>query len=606
MRPILTDMAVSLWRLLPGNPIVVRVVQGGSKRTQHFWVRTLYLLVLLFVMLVTWLQFSGASNSLGDLAKTSTSIFEWISILQLAMICFLAPVFTAGAISQEKDAETFNVLLTTPLTNAQIVLGSLMSRLFFVIMLLLSGLPIFCITMLYGGVTSHQIFLSFGIAGCTAILTGSLAIMISIMRVGTRGAVFSFYMGIALFLLAGLAAGTWSTTHVPESIPPGGTEGMSFLAPLHPLLALNVALNWTPPPEAAAVDHYGWPINAMLTSPPAAYMAITVWASLLMVVLATFFVRRGARLGEPTWWSRLWHRWVRTNADGERTRRVRHVWSNPVAWREAVTRASAASSNLVRYSYLAGGTTAALLLLVSYGGGRLTAADARNWMTAIVLIEFITVMLMAANTAATAITREREAGTMELLLSTPLTSRYIIWGKLRGLVSFTVPLLAVPAMTVLLAAIHDLLIGAPKPVVSLTSALLLPPLLLVYSAFACMLGLHMSLKSKRSVQAVLASVGILIVVAFGLGLCAFGFLNAAGPLAALLGPLTFVTAIWMVLNPGELASGTWLASTWSVVSVHVFLSIGAVLGVGLYGAIVAGTYRSMITNFDMIVRKQSR
>lgn len=607
MRPIITDVALSFWRLLPANPIVVRVVHGGSKRAQHLWVRGGYLVVLLLVMLATQLAQGDSSDSLVERAKTSTRVFELISILQLGMMCFLAPVFTAGAITQEKDAETFNVLLTTPLTNAQIVLGSLLSRLFFVIMLLLSGLPIFCITMLYGGVTAHQIFLSFGIAGCTAVLTGSLAILTSIMRVGTRGTVFSFYAGIALFLFGGLALGYWPQTHVLESIPPGAKEGMSWLAPFHPILALMVALNQTPPPDALAVQHYGWPFNTMLASPHTAYMWLTLLGSTVMVVLATFFVRRGARLGELNWWTRLWRKWVRTTTNGERIRRARRVWSNPVAWREAATRGSAASSSLARYGYIVCGVVAAALLLIfHHAEGSKPGVPARDWLSGVVLIEFVTVMLMAINAAATAITREREDGTMELLLSTPLTSRYIVWGKLRGLVSFTIPLMAVPAGTVLLLAIHDLAFSIDPPVVSLGSALLLCPLLLVYSALTCILGLQMSLKSKRSVQAVLASVGILVVVGFGLGLCALGSVSAAGPLGALLAPLTFVTAVWIVLNPDFVVDQMRLATRLPTPDVQVYLVIGTIIAIGLYSAIVVGIYKSMVRDFDMIVRKQSR
>ena len=129
----------------------------------------------------------GASvSTLSSLAKGASTVFMWASITQLSLMCFLAPVFTAGAITQERDAQTFNILITTPLSNAQIVLGSLMSRLFFLLVLLAAGLPIFLLTMVYGGVTLAQIVQSFAIAGATAVVTGSLAICISMIRVGTR------------------------------------------------------------------------------------------------------------------------------------------------------------------------------------------------------------------------------------------------------------------------------------------------------------------------------------------------------------------------------------------------------------------------------------
>jgi ABC-type transport system involved in multi-copper enzyme maturation permease subunit len=621
-RPIITDIGLALWRLLPANPIVLRVVKIGGKRPQHFWIRTGYLLIMLFVMLIVVQTQPDAGNSLGARAKAYSTVFQYISVLQLAMMCFLAPVFASGAISQEKDSETFNVLLTTPLSNAQIVLGSLMSRMFFVLILLLSGVPIFCITMLFGGVTTHQIFLSFGIAACTALVTGALAITVSVVRIGTRGTIFSFYAGIAIYLFAGLALGLWSRTHVPESIPPGQTSGMSWLAPYHPFLALKVALNQTPPPPKSAVAHYGWPASTLLASPHTSYMALSLLASVLMVGFATFFVRRGVKQGETSLLKRLLARLrLRRSgeSDGERRRRARHVWANPVAWREAAAQGSASGNRLIYYGYLVGGIVAAVALLLAHNGGQLATVSvpvatavrtvsvpARDWLTGIVLVEFVTVVLMAINSGATAISREREAGTMELLLTTPLTSQYIVWGKLRGLVSFTLPLMAIPAGTVLMMAINDTIHRANPPVVHWTSAILLPPLLLVYSALVCVLSLQMSLKSKGSVQAILTSVGIITVIGFGLGLCAYGTLQTADAVAGITAPFTFVTAIWMVLNPDDIARSLPGRGNWNPDEIQVYLFVGTIIALCLYGGIVAGMYRTMVRDFDIIVRKQSR
>lgn len=605
MRPVVEEVGLALWQLLPANPIVVRVVQCSSKRLQHLWVRLLYLVVLFFVLMITQ-SYSGSANSLSELAKRSSRVFEGISILQLAMMCFLAPIFTAGAISQEKDAETFNVLLTTPLTNAQIVLGSLLSRLYFVIMLLVAGLPVFCITMLFGGVTTGQIFMSFGIAGCTAVLTGSLAILISVVRVGTRGTIFSFYVGIALYLAIGLGLGYLPKTIVPESIVPGVSQGMTWMTIIHPYWALLVALNQIQPPMPAAVADYPWPLRSMLAEPQSAYMVLTLLTSVVLVGAATFFVRSGAKQGELSWIRKRFNQLWRPK-EGERTRRVRRVWSNPVAWREAVTRASAASSSLMRYSYLGMGILAGVYFVWCYANGDFASvATARNWLTAIVMVEFLVVLLMAANTAATAITRERDDATMELLLVTPLTSKYIVWGKLRGLVSFAVPLMMVPAATVLVVAFYDLSKGSTPPCVSLIQALILPALLSIYAALACMLGLQMSLKSKRSVQAVLASIGVLIVAGFGLGLCALGATNATAQVGAIIAPLTFVTSIYFVLNPEAVVTGFAGMAGSSPVQLHVLLAVGTLIAVALYGAVVAGTYRSMVANFDMVIRKQSK
>jgi ABC-type transport system involved in multi-copper enzyme maturation permease subunit len=375
---------------------------------------------------------------------------------------------------------------------------------------------------------------------------------------------------------------------------------------VHPFWALQVALNQIHPPLPASVADYTWPLNHMLARPQSAYMAITLLASVVLVTLATILVRSGTKQGELSWLRKRFERLWRKPA-GERTRRVRRVWSNPVAWREAVTRASAASSNLMRYSYLGFGVLASVYFLWCYAGGKFpTTNAARDWLTWTVMIEFFVVLLMAANTAATAITRERDEGTMELLLVTPLTSQYLIWGKLRGLVSFAVPLMTIPAATVIAVAIYDLAQGSKTPVVSPVQAIVLPVQLSTYAAIVCMIGLQMSLKSRGSVQAVIASIGILIVAGFGLGLCAVGATKATAEIGTLMAPLTFVTAVFFTLDPENFIGNMSSRSSIGRMDIEAFLLIGTVLAAVLYGAIVAGAYRSMIAKFDMIIRKQSK
>src|SRR3984957_18329126 len=132
------------YRLLPANPILIRVVDSGGKRRRDLFIRCIYLGLLVGLVLVAILSSGDASSStdLSTLAKTSSKIFQQMSYLQLGLVALLAPIFTAGAITQEKDSQTYDILLTTPLTNAQIVLGSLLRRVFFVVALLVSGIPI--------------------------------------------------------------------------------------------------------------------------------------------------------------------------------------------------------------------------------------------------------------------------------------------------------------------------------------------------------------------------------------------------------------------------------------------------------------------------------
>src|SRR5437667_258364 len=158
------------------------------------------------------------------------------------MVDYHAPVFTAGAITQEKDSQTYDILLATPLTNGQIVLGSLLSRLFFVIALLVSGIPIFSITQIFGGVSIASIVKSFGIAAATAFVTGALAMAIAVFKVGTRRTIFSFYLFVVIYLVGVFLLDRLAYFKVPViDIGTGnvvrGTT--SWFTGLHPFLALQ-------------------------------------------------------------------------------------------------------------------------------------------------------------------------------------------------------------------------------------------------------------------------------------------------------------------------------------------------------------------------------
>ncbi|MFN9974677.1 MAG: ABC transporter permease subunit, partial [Phycisphaerae bacterium] len=120
--------------LVPLNPIAVRLVQNGSRRTRHLYIRAGYLAVLILVLLWSLIARLGAGElDYRELAINAAGSFTFIAYLQLGLICILTPVFMAGAIAQESSPRTWEVLLTTPLTAGQIVLGNLLGRLFFII-----------------------------------------------------------------------------------------------------------------------------------------------------------------------------------------------------------------------------------------------------------------------------------------------------------------------------------------------------------------------------------------------------------------------------------------------------------------------------------------
>ena len=602
MNQLAGRILLGLWHLVPANPILVRVVHGASRRPRHNHLRFLYLLVLV-VVTVGSLTFSMGNNtsSLTDLAKEASQTFRSAALIQLGLMCVLAPVFTAAAITQERDAQTFNILLSTPLTNAQIVLGTLMSRLYFVIMLLVAGLPVFLIMMVYGGVTRSQVLQSFVLSGSTAVLTGALAICIAMIGVGTRRTIFSFYLAIALYLIAGYLFAGWSQTWVDVAPTNVNAVKMSYLAPLHPFLALDVALNRTPAPDASYLTGYSSWARFALAQPAAAYVTWTMVTGLLLVIFSMFFVRRSANAGERTILTRI-RELLPTRSAGATTRPPRTVWVNPVAWREAKTRGQ--NGGLLRWILLLGGGAASAWLFIAYLTESLPAQDVRAVLAGLIIVQFAIALIIATNTAATSITKERENMTMDILLTTPVTSKYILWGKLRGLVNFALPLIAGPVVALLAFGIVGLVSETDVPIVWIEAAVELGIMMVMFTGLACVVAIQISLSSRKNVTAVMYSIGLLIV---GCGmLTAFGMTLAdtGGRSGAFLAQVSPFSAIWYVINP-ELLFEQSVDFVHNARATRTVAAVGATIASVVLAVTVYVIYTGLVRNFDMTVRKQS-
>ncbi len=579
------------------------------------------------------------ARSLSDLAKASAQVFAYISYVQLGMICLLAPVFCAAAITQERDAQTYNILLATPLTNLQIVLGSLFSRLYYIVALLLSGVPVFAITLFYGGVTAGAISTSFAIAMSTAFFTGSLAIAIAVFRLGSGKTVFWFYVFnaiylVGIFLIDVNISGTGGT----------GPAQTTWLTGIHPFLALQSVVSpssYVTPDPTSLTDTW-WGVRWYLAYPAQAYIAITSIASLLLVGPSAIVLRRIAQRSEVGLWSFV--RNILMRGKEARGRKSRTVWNNPVAWREAATRAGFSGRGIARWTTISVGLSAAAVILYFYHAGKLDVAATRRFLMGLFVVEFSVALLVATNTSASAVTRERESQTLDLLLVTPITSRYYLWGKLRGLVSFMLPFAALPTLTVLVVILYDVAVGtalgmsketvmgfvppSPTPVqlvgfwqrfnsrewvVWPETLISLPLLLTAMMAWACMLGLQLSLKWSKTIVAVMASVGMLAGICSLLGLCGFTAASHVKGFGLFVAAFSPFTAICVMINPQEYAAESFGATGMfnpastdaypeSIGRAILFISI--LMAIAAYCLLVWTMYRSMVKNFDMIIRRQ--
>ena len=603
------------------NPIAVRLVQNASRRTKHLYVRSAYLAVLILVLLWAMLgNTPGGNVSYRDLASAGATSFAWIAYLQVALICVLSPVFMAGAIAQEANPKTWDILLTTPMSKLEIVLGNLLGRLFFVLALLFASLPLFALTQFFGGVPGKSIIASYVVSAGAAILVGAIAISLSVSRLVGQRAVFTFYVSVVTYIATTIAIDAWLRTR-GMGMGTGGS-GVTMVTSLNPFLAIRSLLSPTAYP-AADISAYSGLKGFMLATPAAAWSTFSILISAFLVGASTLTVRTGGlrqvangSSGIP-WYRRMF----KLGAANIEHRPPRHVWSNPIAWREAAARNATLGRIIARWSFVSLGALTALVVVIIYHIGKINTADFQFIIKSLVFTEVFLISLVAMNMAATAVAGEREDGTLDLILTTPITPKMYLAGKLRGLVSYLLPMIAVPVFTIGIAGLYALFGGFGKdtlasfthkipgggttqvPVVLPESGLLTLILLIPFIAFCVMIGLHWSLKSKGTLSSVVGTVAVVMVASGIVGLCGWASgadMPVVGPALATLSPASLLDAM---ISPVSRLDETVNTDSNGLTTARIAMAIGTVSSAGIYIAIVYGVLMAMVRNFDFTVRK---
>jgi ABC-2 type transport system permease protein len=172
------------------NPVMLKELRGRMRGIRAFVVLTVYLglmsgfTALLYLVYVPVNQQTGSAAA-GEIGRV---LFMGIVGIELMLIIFIAPAFTAGAITGERERQTYDLLRTTLLPSPSFVIGKLESALSYVLLLLLAAIPLQSIAFLFGGVTELELILSFVILTVTAIALGTVGIYFSAVAPRTLSA----------------------------------------------------------------------------------------------------------------------------------------------------------------------------------------------------------------------------------------------------------------------------------------------------------------------------------------------------------------------------------------------------------------------------------
>ena len=456
-------------------------------------------------------------------------------LVTIALI--MGPALLAGSLSGDKERGVLALLLTTRIHPREIVTGRITGKLAQVGMILVAALPgLILISALAGFSLSSQAML-LGLVVAVAFGGVGMAAVAATMSRRGRDALLSVYLMDLIFLLTPLS----SSLGLPQGV-------FNWLLALNPYSGIE-PLVWDEDPWTAAASAMLWIVLGVAGT---AVASLRLRKACLAPMDGERILRRGSR--------RLWVPPV----DEKR----------PMVWKELFIDRVGSIGKFGRW--------VGALLVLFYGGGSLLAAGIYFWDAIInggfewaewvaghvgnvvgysgMLLCFLIEWAVGLR-AAVSISSERERGTWDALLTSPLDGRSIVIGKLWGSLYALRWLIFASYVTWTVAAI----LGA----VPVSLAVQWGVDVLIVGAFMAAVGVRTSLACATATRAMAVTLGIwlgsfVVVWVAGFFLVAFLFLFGNALMLAMtqFGLTALPVAAWIPrgLSPGRSSSTSNISS----------------------------------------------
>jgi len=247
------------------NPIIVKELRSRMRGGRAFATLTVTLILLTIVGYAVYRMTLASSiySSSPVSPLIGQSLFAGLSFLLLLIIAAITPSVTAAEISAEKEKQTYEMLMTTPLLPASILWGKLISSLSYVFLILFAAIPLASLVFIYGGVSIRDMVKTLLALFVIAVLFGVIGLFFSALFNRSSQATVVSYLVIALLLFGPLFAGILSGA-MRQSDPPRW-----MLAP-SPLMVISSTFSSSVNPQSISSAFYmlGSPIYWLMGSAP--------------------------------------------------------------------------------------------------------------------------------------------------------------------------------------------------------------------------------------------------------------------------------------------------------------------------------------------------
>jgi ABC-2 type transport system permease protein len=500
------------------GPIFGKELRVSSRRKKNYTLRLIYIILLTIFIAIVWLSIVKSEGSSvyekSRLALAGKTIVSTIVMFQFIATQVIAIIMLSTSISDEIYHRTLGLLMTTPISSFQIVMGKLFSKLLQLILLLAITLPLLAIVRIFGGVPWSYVLSSLCITLTAVIFAGSLSLFFSINNrrayvviiktVVTLGVLYFFIPTVTTILLNP----RW--IYAPVFGNPIITLPLlvAFIH-LNPFAVMSLSTGTMISPIAMAIlpmmptggSVFYWPLHCILM----------LGVSALLIAMSVKIVRKVA-LRQATGQIESGLNRMRAKKLKKSSRRqaeqvepagiIRRVTGSPVLWREI--RAPMIQGAEGRNSII-GLTITIIALLITYWAGINENYLGEDFTQTCYGLMFVVVgSIFTMVLSSTSITSEKETRSWPILLATSMDDWQILFGKAAGVFRRCLPIW-------LLMAGHIFLFVCIRYVHPI--ALFHMPILVTgLVVFLTGTGLYFSARFKRTTSAVIASFALALAL----------------------------------------------------------------------------------------------
>lgn len=183
------------------NPILKKEMVVGSRSMRMSWaimaVSGILTAIVVFVLMVSNLNANYGSYDYSNLIV----LFPVLGCTECGLLSLMVPVITSGSISGEREKQTLDIMLTTPMSPFSIVLGKLWSAMMIVMMYMIASVPVMAIAFVLGGLSWWNLLGLFVMLLYLGIYVGSVGIFCSsFVKKSIAATILTIVIGVGILV----------------------------------------------------------------------------------------------------------------------------------------------------------------------------------------------------------------------------------------------------------------------------------------------------------------------------------------------------------------------------------------------------------------------